>query len=294
MKIGVIYPQTELRGDPDAVRRIGVATERLGYDHLLAYDHVAGATHDREPKLTGPYTEAHPFHDPFVMFGHLAAITERIGFITGVVILPQRQTVLVARQAADVDLLSGGRLSLGVGIGWNYVEYDILGQDFRTRGKRVEEQIALLRKLWTEPLVSFAGQFDKIDRAALNPLPKRSIPIWLGGFADVALRRGAALADGFIFADGAGNTFEMLPHLLAYLRDAGRPVEGFGLHINMLRAKSAPDVVETIRRWADVGGTQASINTMGQGFTTTEQHIDHMKRVAEALGAANLLVTPQL
>jgi probable F420-dependent oxidoreductase len=294
MKIGVIYPQTELKGDPDAVRRIGVATEQLGYDHLLAYDHVVGATHDRKPKLTGPYTEAHPFHDPFVMFGHLAALTERIGFITGVIILPQRQTALVARQAADVDLLSGGRFSLGVGIGWNYVEYDALGQDFRTRGKRVEEQIELLRKLWTEPLVSFDGRFDRIDRAALVPRPNRPIPIWLGGFADVALRRGAALADGFIFADGAGNTFDMLPHLLKYLGEAGRPVEGFGLHINMLRAKSAPDVIETIRRWADVGGTQASINTMGQGLTTTEQHIDHMKRVAEALNAADLLAEPQL
>src|SRR5687768_10392987 len=122
MKIGVIYPQTELKGDPEAVRRIGLAVEELGFDHLLAYDHVLGATHDREPKLNGPYTEEHPFHDPFVMFGYLAAITSRIELVTGILILPQRQTVLVARQAADLDLLSRERLLMGVGIWWNYVE----------------------------------------------------------------------------------------------------------------------------------------------------------------------------
>src|SRR5581483_6056407 len=155
MKIGVIYPQTELGGDPEAVRRIGISAEELGYHHLLAYDHVLGATHAREPKLTGPYTDKHPFHDPFVMFAHLAALTRRIEFVTGILILPQRQTGLVARQAADLDLLSGGRLRLGVGIGWNYVEYAALGQDFSTRGRRMAEQVNLLRRLWSEPLVDF-------------------------------------------------------------------------------------------------------------------------------------------
>src|SRR4051812_16987572 len=144
MEIGVVYPQTELRGDPGAVRRIGRAVEDLGFDHLEAYDHVLGAVHaDRTPRLTGPYTEHDPFHDPFVMFAYLAGITERFGFATGVLVLPQRQTALVARQAADVDLLSAGRLRLGVGVGWNHVEYQALGQDFRTRGTREEEQIEL-------------------------------------------------------------------------------------------------------------------------------------------------------
>jgi probable F420-dependent oxidoreductase len=150
MQIGVVYPQNELRGDPTAVRRIGRAVEDLGFDHLLAYDHVLGAVHaDRTPQLTGPYTEHDPFHDPFVMFAYLAGVTERIRFGTGILVLPQRQTALVARQAADVDLLSGGRLRLGVGVGWNYVEYEALGQDFRTRGARQEEQIELLRRLFT-------------------------------------------------------------------------------------------------------------------------------------------------
>src|SRR5207237_6655780 len=149
IQIGAVYPQNELQGDPTAVRRIGTAVEEMGYAHLLAYDHVLGAVHaDRTPPLTGPYTEHDPFHDPFVMFAHLAGITERIGFATGILILPQRQTALVARQAADVDLLSGSRLRLGVGVGWSHVEYEALGQYFHTRGARQEEQIDLLRRLF--------------------------------------------------------------------------------------------------------------------------------------------------
>jgi probable F420-dependent oxidoreductase len=288
MKIGVIYPQTELQGDPLAVRRIGLAAEELGYDHVLAYDHLLGATHDREPKLRGPYTDKHPFHDPFVMFAYLAGITTRIGFVTGILILPQRQTVLVARQAADLDLLSQERFRLGVGIGWNYVEYDSLGQDFHSRGKRVGEQIRLLRLLWSEPLLDFKGTFDQIDRAALIPRPRRAIPIWLGGFADAALRRAATLGDGFIFVDGAGDAFERASRMRHFLQEAGRSESGFGLHCNMLQAKNPKDVIETASRWRDIGGTHVSVVTMGQNFTTVDQHIDYMKWVADAVRNAGL------
>ena len=289
MKIGVIYPQTELKGDPLAVRSIGLATESLGFDSLVAYDHVLGATHDREPKLNGPYTENDPFHDPFVMFGYLAGITERIEFVTGVLILPQRQTVLVARQAADVDLLSGGRLRIGAGIGWNYVEYDAMGQDFSTRGKRVSEQVELLRKLWTEPLVDFVGHFDRIDRAALNPRPKRRIPIWLGGFADVALRRAASIADGFICADGAADAFAQIARLRELLEQEGRSGDGFGIQCNMLKAKTPEAVVETALRWRDAGGTHAAFHTMGQGLDTTDKHLGYIENVADALRKEGLL-----
>ena len=203
MEIGVAYPQIELRGDPAAVREFGSAVEGLGFDHILAYDHVLGAVHaDRAPQLTGPYTEHDPFHDPFVMFAYLAGITERIHFTTGILILPQRPTALVARQATDVDLFSGGRLRLGVGIGWNYVEYEAMGQDFHTRGARQEEQIELLRRLFTEPVVDFSGRFDRVDRASLVPKPTRPIPIWLGGSGEKAFVRAARLADGFIFFGG--------------------------------------------------------------------------------------------
>ena len=212
------------------MRRIGLAVEELGFDYLLAYDHVLGAVHaDRTPQLTGPYTEHDPFHDPFVMFAYLAGITERIQFATGVLILPQRQTALVARQAADLDLLSGGRLRLGVGVGWNHVEYEALGQHFRTRGARQEEQIGLLRRLFTEPVVDFSGRFDRIDRAALVPKPAHSIPIWLGGSSEPAYDRAARLADGFIFIGGdIDRAIDAWTRLRDRVRSLGRPVEEFG------------------------------------------------------------------
>src|SRR3954453_9605496 len=230
MQIGVVSPQTELRGDPAAVRRIGTAVEDLGFDHLMAYDHVLGAVHaDRTAPLTGVYTELDPFHDPFVMFAYLAGITERIGFATGILVLPQGQTVLVARQAADVDLFSGGRLRLGVGVGWNHVEYEALGQDFRTRGVREEEKIELLRRLFTEPVVDFSGRFDRVDRAALVPKPARPIPIWLGGSGEKALARAARLADGFIFIGGGiDHTIDTWNRLRERVRSLGRSAEDFG------------------------------------------------------------------
>ncbi len=286
MKIGVVYPQIELRGDPAAVRRIGTAVEELGFDHLLAYDHVLGAVHaDRTPSLRGPYTEHDPFHDPFVMFAHLAAITERIEFTTGVLILPQRQTALVARQAADVDLLSGERLRLGVGIGWNHVEYDALGQDFRTRGAREEEQIGLLRQLFTQPVVDFSGRFDRMERVSLQPKPARSIPIWLGGSSEAAFDRAARLADGFIFI---GADIDQVVDRWQQVRERvlshGREPTDFGAeYVIRPTPNGDDDLPTTIDTWRKAGGTHASIVTMGRGFTTTQQHIDYLTAAATAL-----------
>lgn len=290
MKIGVIYPQIELKGDPEAVRRIGLATEELGFDHLLVYDHVLGATHDREPKLQGPYTEKDPFHDPFVMLAYLAGLTKRIELVTGILILPQRQTALVARQAADLDLLSHERFRMGVGLGWNYVEYEALGQEFGRRGKRIGEQIALLRRFWSEPLVEFRGEFDRVDRAALNPKPRRPIPIWFGGFSDAAYRRAAAIGDGFIFVDAAaGDVYEHAKRVRQLVKEAGRPESGFGLQNNMLQPKNAREFAEHTLRWRDFGGTHAAVTTMGLGFTTIDQHIDYMKNVADAVRQSGLI-----
>jgi probable F420-dependent oxidoreductase len=285
MEIGVVYPQIELGGDPDAVRRIGKAVEDLGFDYLLAYDHVLGAVHDdRTPPLPGPYTERDPFHDPFVMFGYLAGITERIGLATGVLVLPQRQTALVARQAADVDLLSGGRLRLGVGVGWNHVEYEALGQDFRTRGAREEEQIDLLRRLFVEPVVDFGGRFDRVDRAALIPKPARSIPIWLGGSGEKAFDRAARLADGFIFfgaggIDGAVDSWIAMRERLATL---DRSVEHFVAEYVSL-SQGAESLVAESDTWRAAGGTHFSISTMGFGLESTEAHYDYISSVAKAL-----------
>ena len=181
MNIGAVFPHLEIGDDPIVVRDWAQAVEDIGYSHILAYDHVIGAVHaNREPKLLGPYTQASAFHEPFVLFGYFAAITQRVELATGILILPQRQTVLVAKQAAEIDLLSGGRLRLGVGTGWNYVEYDSLNEDFANRGIRQEEQIELLRALWTQPVIDYKGDYHRIERAGLKPLPARQIPIWFG------------------------------------------------------------------------------------------------------------------
>jgi probable F420-dependent oxidoreductase len=285
MQIGVVSPLYELRGDPSAVGRIGRAVEELGFDHLLAYDHVLGAVHaDRTPPLVGP-TERDPFHDPFVTFAYLAGITERIGFATGILVLPQRQTALVARQAADVDLLSGGRLRLGVGVGSNYVEYEALGQDFGTRGARQEEQIELLRRLFTEPVVDFSGRFDRVDRASLVPKPTRPIPIWLGGISDAAYDRAARLADGFIF--GAGFDLNVAIDAWKGLRDRvgalGRSVDDFGGDYMALSRGSVGELTAKIDAWREAGGTHVSVATMGLGLDSVDGHIDYLASVADTL-----------
>ncbi len=285
MDIGIAYPQNELRGDPTAVRSFGMAVEDLGFDHILTYDHVLGAVHaDRFPALTGPYTEHDPFHDPFVMFGYLAAITERIRFATGILILPQRQTALVARQSADVDLLSGGRLRLGVGVGWNPVEYEALGQDFHTRGIRQEEQIELLRRLFTEPVVDFTGRFDRIDRAALVPKPSKPIPIWLGGSGDKAFDRAARLADGFIFFDGgidaSVSAWSQLRHRVA---ESKRSNADFGGEYVTLSGGDLNKLTKEIDTWRAAGGTHFSVVTMGLGFDSVEAHIDFVARLSNLL-----------
>jgi len=291
MLVGAVYPQIELKGDPEALDRIGRAADQLGYHHLLMYDHVVGAVHEnRDPPLweRAPYTDKHPFHDPMVAFAYLAGVTRRLEFVTGVLILPQRQTVLLAQQAADVDLLSGGRLHLGVGTGWNYVEYDALGQDFHTRGKRLSEQIPFLRRLWSEPLLSFNGQFDFIDRGNINPRPGRQIPIYCGGFSEPAFRRAAKLADGFIF--GASLENSALPQwarLRELLEQEGRDPAGFrAFYLMQDDYANGVDVdaaADNIRRWEDAGGTHASVVTMGRGYTTIDEHIAHLEAVRARL-----------
>jgi probable F420-dependent oxidoreductase len=285
MKIGAIYPQTELGGDPKALDAIGRSVEALGYDSLVMFDHVAGAEHaGRSPPLFGPYTEADPFHDPLVSFGYLAGVTRRIELVSGILVLPQRQTLLVARQAADVDLLSGERLRLGVGVGWNYVEFEALGQDFSSRGRRMDEQIALLRRLWTDPLVSFEGEFHAFERLALKPRPNRSIPIYCGGISEAAYCRAARAAEGFIFSGDFEKCAAGWRRVQQHLADQGRPVEGFGADYLLPSGANAQVVLDLIRRWQDVGGTHAAVRTMGLDLSTAGQHIDFLAEVRQRLG----------
>lgn len=284
MKINAVYPQTELRGDPDAVRRIGLAVEAQGYDGLVAYDHVVGAVHeDREPPLWGPYTEHDPFHDPFVMFAYLAAITERIEFATGILILPQRQTMLVAKQAADLDLLSGGRFRLGVGVGWNYVEYNALGEDFATRGRRADEQIGVLRDLWRGEVTSYDGEFDSLDRGALIPAPIRQIPIWVGGFSPPAFRRGVTLGDGFMFAGNESAVHEANRRYRRLAADRGVDMDHHGFEFVALRNDGSADSAEQAQRWREAGGTHFSAVSMHGGRDSIEAHIDFFAEFAAAM-----------
>ena len=285
MEIGVAYPHIEFRGDPVAVGTFGRAVEDLGFDHILSYDHVVGAVHaGRTPPLTGPYTERDPFHDPFVMFAYLAGITERITFATGILVLPQRQTALVARQATDVDLLSANRLRLGVGVGWNYVEYEALGQDFHSRGARQEEQIVLLRQLFTEPVLDFSGRFDRIDRASLTPKPTRPIPIWLGGSGEKAFDRAARLGDGFIFfGGGAELAVSSWNRLRGRVADLGRSVEDFGGDYVALSGADVGVLEGEIDSWREAGGTHVTVVTMGLGLASLGSHIDYLAALADRL-----------
>jgi len=282
MKVGVVYPQIELGGDTGAVKAFAQAAEELGYDHIVIYDHVLGAVHaGREPKLTGPYTEKDPFHEPLVTYAYLAGVTKTLGLATGVIILPQRQTVLLAKQAADVDLFSGGRLRLGVGVGWNWVEYDGLEMSghFRRRGKRQEQQIALMRKLWEQPVVEHVDSDHRIDRAGISPRPQRSIPIWFGGFSDAAYDRAARIGDGFMFS-GRTQTEAVLikAKIMARLHELGRDANAFGFESIQQYTRGDNQWPGDIAAWRAAGGSHISVVTMGANLTTVDSHIDAIRR----------------
>jgi probable F420-dependent oxidoreductase len=286
MRIGVIFPQTELGGDVGAVRAYGEAIGGLGYTHLLAYDHVVGADPAVHQGWAGPYDVTTTFHEPFVMFGYLAAVTS-IELVTGIIILPQRQTALVAKQAAEVDLLTGGRFRLGIGVGWNPVEYGALGQDFNRRGRRVTEQIGLLRALWTEPSVTFEGTFDRITGAGLAPLPvQRPIPIWIGGMSDPAYRRIGQLADGWFPQVPPGSHLDHALGLIGAAADeAGRDPATIGMEGRVAWDPSDPErVARQVERWRQAGASHVTVNTMGTGQAGVDDHIKALKQTAAACG----------
>jgi probable F420-dependent oxidoreductase len=284
MKTGVVFPQTEIGSDPAVIRDFAQAAEALGYSHILAYDHVLGAVHEgREPRLTGPYTEATPFHEPFVLFAYMAGVTSTIEFATGVIILPQRQTALVAKQAAQLDVLSGGRFRLGVGVGWNYVEYEALGEDFRNRGKRQEEQVEVMRRLWTEPVVDFRGRWHRIDRAGINPMPTRQIPVWFGGWGEVAWGRAARIGDGFIIAGASPDALTASKRIDELLQQHGRDRSSFGIEA-IVPYKGGPERwAQQREQWEGAGVDYRSVVTMGAGLSP-QGHIDALREYMEAAG----------
>jgi probable F420-dependent oxidoreductase len=285
MQLGVVFPQTEIGDDPALVRAYAETAEDLGYDHILAFDHVLGANKASRPDWRGPYSLDDTFHEPFVLFSYLAGITERIEFATGIVILPQRQTVLVAKQAAALDVLSNGRLRLGVGIGWNEVEFEALGQNFRDRGRRSEEQVELMRRLWTEEAVTFNGCWHTVTDAGLRPLPvQRPIPVWFGGDSDTVLPRIARLGDGWIPRPAPpAEKRAQVERMRALVRDAGRDPEAFGIEswVNAA-AGTAPEAwAEEAAALRQAGCSHVSLNTMRAGREPAE-HIDAIRRFREA------------
>jgi probable F420-dependent oxidoreductase len=285
--IGVVFPQTEFGSDPAAIQDYAQSAEGLGFSHILAYDHVLGANPDRPGGWNGPYTYQHSFQEPFVLFAFMAGITQSIGLTTSIIILPQRQTALVAKQVATLDRLSGGRLRLGVGLGWNEVEYLSLGQEFHTRGKRFEEQIHLLRRLWTEPLVNFSGRWDTIPDAGINPLPiQQPVPIWFGGHAEPALRRAAFLADGWMpnyrSPDEARPALDLLAR---FLNEAGRETSSFGLEARIAYGNGDPEIWHKLMRaWQAAGATHISFNTMGSGLQSPSAHLSALQKIAASVG----------
>ncbi len=304
MEIGVVFPQLEIGTDPIAIRDFAQAADDAGYTRLVAYDHVLGAHPERPPQdgelsrpwlgpygrpITPPYSHESAFHEPFILFGYLAGLTQHLEFMTGVLVLPQRQTALVAKQCAEIDLLSSGRLVLGVGVGWNSVEFEALGQDFSNRGRRMEEQIALLRELWSEQVITFEGRYERVTKAGLNPLPERPIPIWIGALVDAAVERAGRLADGWhiprVFRNEPETIAEPLAKLHAAARAAGRDPSTIGVSSNLHAVGlSVEQQLELAERSERAGITHLHFNTLEVGYGSPGEHIEAIRAFAEQYG----------
>lgn len=286
MKLGILFPQTEFGSDPAAVRAYAQTAEGLGFKHIVCYEHVLGANPDRPEGWRGIYNMHDSFLEPLVLYSYLAAFTEQIELVTGIMILPQRQTPLVAKQAATLDVLCGGRLRLGVAVGWNAVEFEGMGWDFHTRGRRFEEQVELLRRLWTEPAVSFDGRWDHIPNAGINPLPvQRPIPLWFGGQADAVIDRTARLADGWMPTfRRAEDAAPALSRLKDQLKATGRSPDDFGIEgRGIYRDGEMDELLGLIDGWRAAGATHFTINTMRGGLSGPEDHLRVLRDLGEAL-----------
>ena len=295
MKIGAVFPTTEIGDDPAVIRDWAQTAEGLGYDYMLTYDHVLGAVHaDREPPFMGPYTEEHPFHEPFVLFGYLAGVTERLELATGVIILPQRQTALVAKQVAELDVLSGGRLRLGVGTGWNHAEYEALGVPFEGRGKRFDEQIEVLRQLWREELVDFSGAYHRIDRANILPRPPREIPLWFGALQPVALQRAVRLGDGLSLATMPSRIGGMVDAARELLTAAGREAADYGFEAQVDFSQGPAEWEREVALWREKGCSHVCLRAMDTGselmglekvgYSGPQAYIDALATFKQAIG----------
>src|SRR5665213_711289 len=281
MKIGVIFPQTEIGEGREGLRRYASGVESLGFAHILAYDHVLGADPEVHSPWPGAYDIDTTFHEVFVLFGYLSAICS-LELVSGIIILPQRQTALVAKQAAEVDILTGGHFRLGVGLGWNSVEYEALGKDFHTRGRRLSEQVQLIRKLTSERSVSFKGVHETVTGAGISPLPvQRPLPIWFGANTPPALRRAGRVADGrFPQAQPGAGLEEAKAIVTEAARGARRDPTTIGMEGRLtIDPANLDQLAEGLEAWERAGATHVTLNTMRLGLDGVEAHL-------EVLGAA--------
>jgi len=292
MQLGIYFPSTELPLTPATLREFTRAVDSMGYDYVVTADHVLGTPHDgRQPKLWGPYTEHDAFVDPFVLFSHMAALSDRLEFATSIMVLPQRQTVLVAKQAADLAVLSDGRFRLAVGVGWNHVEFGALDEDFTRRGARLDEQIPMLRRLWTEELVSGAVGDEVIDRAGLNPRPAQPVPVWLGGYMEPALRRGARIGDGFSFGGLIEEVEPMQRRVQELLAEYGRDRSTFGAELVTVSPPAAGSgrwprnrpgfldgIADSVARWGELGGTHLAVTTYWMELGDLPAHLAYAEQ----------------
>ena len=290
MQIGVVLPQTEIPTDPAAIRDFAQAAQDLGFQHIVTSDHVLGANPAGHPGWSRPQIHTTVVHEPFVLFGFIAGVAPKLGLLSSVVILPQRQATLVAKQAAEADLLSGGKLRLGLGIGWNPVEFEGLNENFKNRGKRFEEQIDLMRKLWTDESPTFKGEFHTVTAAGICPMPvQRPIPIWVGATAEAAVKRATRIADGYLPLgpiNGQGTFAETIERVHGWLREAGRDPATFGVEARLNAATGTPDDWrKTVEEWRGLGASHIQVATGGGGLSTVDAHIARLREARQVLDA---------
>lgn len=285
MKIGAVLPHNEIGTDPGAMKAYAQGVEGLGMTHMLLYDHVLGADPNRPGGFKGPYDKDVKFHEPFTTFAFIAAVTEKVEMVTNILILPQRQTVLVAKQAAEVAILSNNRLRLGVGTGWNEIEYVGLNVPFKQKGARQEEQVKLLKLLWSEDSLDYTGEFHRIDLASINPRPSKQIPIWFGGGAPALLDRAARLGDGWMPLGGPSDNSKAAIETMKTAREAaGQSWDSFGIQAQAMYAGGTPERwAKHADKWRDLGATHMAIRTDSAGLKSVDEHLKCMEEYKKAV-----------
>ena len=288
MDFGISFPQTQIGNDPVVIRNFVKTAEELGFKRLTLVDHILGAKEAKDAPWAVHYTIEYSFHEPMTLFAWIAGFTEKICLVTANVVLPQRQTELVAKQAAQIDILTGGRLTLGIGVGWSKSEFEALGMNFANRGDRIEEQVELMRRLWTDDLVKFEGKWHNISDMGMNPHPiQRPIPIWFGAMAEVAVKRAACIGDGWLMGPRADPNDEMKCLVEVFhetAQAAGRDPTKLGIDATVYAEDRGPDEwLSEAQAWRDIGATSVTFRTSESGFTHIDQHLGAMRRLADAV-----------